>query len=144
MRRTIATALLAAVGSAMLAGLTEAQPVPECIPSLVAEANADGSITLFWFAISNVTGYQVVVQGGEGEAVPLTPQVTPASTTFTYDQSVPGLAYTFTVVAVNDGTEVARFCPLEVTAVPELPTPLAVALLAAGGAAAFASMRRRV
>ncbi|MCA1813395.1 MAG: hypothetical protein LC624_05530 [Halobacteriales archaeon] len=114
-----------------------------CIDTLTATANADGSITLAWTSLPNVTGYQVIVGVG-GSFTPLTPQVPPSATTFTYTGSTPGTTSTFAVVAMNSGTgqQVGNYCQVEVTSVPFFPGVLGLALAGLGGVACYALLRR--
>jgi hypothetical protein len=108
-----------------LPGLAQPTGTDPCLPALGLQDNGDGSFTLAWQAIANATAYQVAVRQGEGDWVPLTPQVPPSATQFTY-QGQAGVTYHFSVVALHGGSNpIVTFCTVSnASEAPPCPTGL--------------------
>ncbi|MHB8604044.1 MAG: fibronectin type III domain-containing protein [Thermoplasmatota archaeon] len=100
-----------------------------CMPGLLAHANADGSITLSWPPLANITAWQVIVREDGGTWYPITPQVTAGADSYTYSASVAGHSYEFSVVALlGPSQQYGEFCHAFIDAIPFFPSAGAFAL----------------
>jgi hypothetical protein len=131
---------------ALLAALLAAPPAAaqeRCIPGLEATSNQDGSITLRWPPLPNATAYQVLVRPQGGGFTPLSPQVPPSASSFTYQPAVAADSYEFAVVALRGGSnQIGSYCHAVVARVPFFPTWTA-SVLGLGGALGGVSLLAR-
>jgi hypothetical protein len=124
-------AVLSLLALASLPAAAQGNPEP-CLPALTMADNGDGTFTLTWLAIDNATAYQVLVRPAGGDWTPLSPQVPPSSTTFTY-QGQAGGVYHFAVVALHGGsTPIVTFCTVSNAPEPPCPTGLTAARVEGG------------
>lgn len=132
------------LGPALPALAQASAPLPSCRVGLAAGANGDASITLTWPSVAGATAYQVVVRANGADWTPLAPQVPPSATVFTDSGSVSGRTYSFVVVPMSGPSQqMTSSCPVTVTAIPFVPSPLVAALALPGAVGAFALLRRR-
>lgn len=113
-----------------------------CPPDLAATANADGSITLTFTAAAGSDGtnvYRTDVDGHTDHLATLDGSVG----TYTDLTAEAGAAYTYSVTALY-GNEESEECPIvEVTVIPDLGTPIALAAAGVLGLGAYVMLRRR-
>jgi hypothetical protein len=124
----------------------ESEETPEeplaCPADLAAVANPDGSVTLTWTDADGSDGTNVYRALGDGDFVYLT-TVDPGLEEYVDLNPQANQGYSYLVTGLF-GSEESEDCPLvEVTTIPELPTPLAIGLAAGGGVAALALFGRR-
>jgi hypothetical protein len=125
----------------LAAGAATAAP-PACPQGVTALSNADGSVTVSWDSVDGADGYNVFRQDPDGQ-MPFRGHVGADVSQITDPRTEPGLTYEFSVTATL-GQEQSQDCPsVEVTAVPFVGTPLAVALALSGALVGYVALRRR-
>lgn len=112
---------------------------PECPPTeLTAKANEDGSILVSWETTTMVNLYRA--EGGGGFEYVGTFE---GIDSYLDTETTVGTTYTYAVTSFDGETE-SEICALvEATAIPVFPGMVAATLAIAGGALAYASLRRR-
>ncbi|MCA1819809.1 MAG: hypothetical protein ABR562_09060 [Thermoplasmatota archaeon] len=152
--------LLAALLAAVFLAAPAAAEERSCMPGLTATADADGSVTLHWTPVdaAGVTGYQVAFRPAGGDWFPVSPQSSAASGSWTDEGAIGNVTYEYLVVAMMDGTEYGTYCSAtatalgvppptphasEASAIPYLPSAVALGAAVAGTAFATVFMVRR-
>jgi hypothetical protein len=113
-----------------------------CPSDLKATANGDGSIDLAFTPAPNSTGSNVYRASGSDDFEFLG-SVGSNATGFHDGAATPGTTYTYLVTGLFGKRESTDCQTVEATAIPELPTSLAIGLATAGGGLAYAVLRRR-
>lgn len=114
----------------------------ECPADLAAVANEDGSVTLTWTVAEGSDGTNIYRADGDGD-FEYVATAAEGVATYTDETTVPGEGYAFTVTGLYGNAE-STDCPMvEVTAIPEFPTVVALGAASGAGLLAFALARRR-
>jgi hypothetical protein len=118
---------------------------PPCPSGFGTEARGDGSVHLSWGTVDpRADGIVVTRQdGGAGDFVALA-SLPRSATSYTDHATTPGVAYTYALLVTNEADQLHSRClEAEATAIPDLPSPLALGLASAAGLGAFLAFRRR-
>lgn len=117
-----------------------APPPPDCPADLAAHANDDGSVTLTWTASAGAEDYYVMRMEDDESGwrrVAVTEE-----TTWTDEDTEPGKAYRYWVMAHAEGQWSMDCAIVDATAVPFFGAPVLAALAVAGSVGAYAWLRR--
>jgi hypothetical protein len=123
-------------------GTADTPPCITCPTDLTAVANPEGSVTLSWTPAAGSDGTNLYRANGTDDFDYVT-TVGPGIATYTDTTTVPGQVVTYTITGLFGNAESQRCGEVEVSAIPELSSAVAVGLASAGGAVALLLARRR-
>ncbi|MFO1532696.1 MAG: hypothetical protein ABR562_03215, partial [Thermoplasmatota archaeon] len=112
-----------------------------CPTDLAATANAEGTVTLSFTPAPGANATNVYRAEGSGD-LELLATIPGGVMGYTDTTTTAGTAYTYKVTAVGD-VESTACATVDVSAIPEFPTALAVGLAAGCGLLAYAFVRRK-